>query len=319
METKIEISVKTILLVILVLAALAFLWQIRGVLFIVAVAYLIASAMAPFVNSLQSRMPRTAAILVAYLIVICVLVGIGTLIIPPLISESTRFYARFPGYFEDVSSRLQIDTSVLNRNIEQIGANLLKITLEIVSNTVELITIFVISVYLSFERKNFPRYLISLLGEKRGERTEKIMELVEERIGRWIRGQLTLCLMIGVATYIGLALLRFPYAVPLAVIAGLLEAVPNVGPIVSAIPAVIIGFSESPFMGLVAIALYTLIQQLENHIVVPRVMSHVAGLPPLAIIIVLLIGGSLMGTVGVILAIPAFLVAQTVLGEITKK
>lgn len=320
MDRKIELNLKT-LLIILGVAALAFLvWRIRGVLFIIAVAYLISAALLPLATWIHGKgIYRTLAIFSSYIIVIALIVGILALVIPPLVAESSKFYSRFPEYFNKVTEGLQIDTSVINQNLESFGASIVKVALAVVSNTVEFITIFVISIYISFERRNFKKYLTQAFGEKKGERIHDVMEKIETRLGRWIRGQILLDLMIGVLTYIGLRFLNFPYAVPLAVMAGILETVPNIGPIISSIPAVIIGFSSAPLMGAIVLLLYLLIHQTESHLITPRVMSHIAGLRPLAVIIVLLIGGSLMGTIGVVLAIPAFIVGQTIVEEVGKK
>jgi len=320
MDRKIEINLRTLLIFAAIAGAAYILWQIRGVLYIVTLAYLIAVAVLPLAAKLQvHRLPRTASIFAAYIFVLALIIGLATLVIPPLVSESSKFYAMFPGYFEKVTRDLQIDASVVNQNIERVGASFLRVVLSLVSDTVQFVTIFVVSVYIAFERRNFKKYLIEIFGDTRGSRIESVIEHVEVNIGRWLRGQIVLCLIIGVVTYVGLTALKFPYAVPLAVIAGILEAVPNIGPILSSIPAVIIGFSNSTFSGVVAIALYVLIQQFENHLIVPRVMAGVTGLRPLAVIIVLLIGGSLMGTIGVILAIPAFLVVKTIVEETVKK
>lgn len=319
-DHKIDLNLKSLLIFLGFAAAAFLLWRLRGVLFIVAVSYLISAAILPLAEFIHKKgVPKTIAIFVAYFFVICLIVGVAGLVIPPLVAESSKFYKKFPEYFNKVVQGLQVDTSVLNQNLEQFGASIVKVALAIVSNTVEFITIFVISIYISFERKNFGEYLAKIFGENRGNRVHEVIEKIDIRLGRWIRGQVMLDLIIGVATYVGLTILHFPYAVPLAVMAGVLEAVPNIGPIISSIPAIIIGFSISPFMGFVAIALYVLIQQSENHLIVPRVMSHVAGLRPLAVIIVLLIGGSLMGTIGVILAIPTFLVVSTIVEEVGKK
>lgn len=316
MDRKIEINLKFVVVAAVIMAALYLLWRLRSVVFILMIAYLISAVILPFIGWFQKRgLPEKPAIFAAYFVVIAAIIGVGGIVFPPAIAETTRFYARFPEYFSQVSSSLNIDTSVINRNIEQLGQSIVKVALAVVSSTIEFVTIFVVSVYISFERKNFRQYLINLVGVK-GERVWNLIEKVESRLAVWLRGQLLLCLIIGVATYIGLTILGFPYAVPLAVMAGIFEVLPNIGPIVSAIPAVIIGLSSSAFMGITAAALYTLIQQLENHLIVPRIMSSVSGLKPLAVIIVLLIGGSLMGTVGLILAIPVYIILQTVILEV---
>ncbi len=134
------------------------------------------------------------------------------------------------------------------------------------------------------------------------------MGRIELKLGGWLRGQIILMLIIGISTYIGLTLLGVEYALALAVIAGILEIVPIIGPILSAIPALIVAFTVSPIAGFGVIGLYILIQQLENHLVVPKVMQKAVGFNPLVTIIVLMIGGNLLGLMGAILAIPIAIV-----------
>ncbi len=307
MDRKIEINVRSLVVAAAVIGAAYVLWTIRGVLFLVLIAYLISTAMAPLVVFFHARrLPRTLSIIVSYLIFVVLLIGTGVLVIPALVSESAKFYSIFPDYFTQATKSMQIDTSVINQNLQALAAEILKNVISLVSNVIEFLTVIILAVYISFERKNFKDHLAHLFGETKGERIEKVLSKIELRLGRWARGQFILCFTIGVATYAGLVLLRFPYAVPLAVMGGVLEIIPNIGPILSAVPAVIIGLSTSTFMGLTAAALYFLIHQSENYLLVPHVMGQAVGLSPLAVIIVLLIGGSLMGGIGVVLAIPVF-------------
>ncbi len=130
-------------------------------------------------------------------------------------------------------------------------------------------------------------------------------------IGRWIRGQILLGAVIFAATLIGLmvlALIGFSefaeFAVLLALVAGILEFVPIIGPIIAAVPAILIGASISPAAALAAIALYTIVQQVENHLLVPKVMGDAVDLHPAVVILSLIIGASLFGLWGAILAAP---------------
>jgi len=133
---------------------------------------------------------------------------------------------------------------------------------------------------------------------------ESLAHKVEVKTGAWVRGQIVLMFLVGFTTYIGLTILGVEFALPLAVIAGLLELIPTIGPIVSAIPAAIIAFTQGPLLGLGVIALYILIQQLENNILVPKVMEKAVGLSPLITIFSLLVGAALFGILGAVLAVP---------------
>ena len=122
-----------------------------------------------------------------------------------------------------------------------------------------------------------------------------------------------LVLIIGVMTYVGLSLLRVNYALPLAVIAGILEIIPMIGPLISAVPAVLVGFAASPILGLGVVALFVLVQQFENTIVVPRVMKKAIGLDPILTMLTILVGGRLFGVMGALLSVPVTLVVIIVL------
>ena len=125
----------------------------------------------------------------------------------------------------------------------------------------------------------------------------------------WLRGQLILVLIIGALSFIGLTILQVKYALVLAMIAGISELIPYVGPIIGAIPAVFLASSQSLFKAGLVIILYVVIQQLENQIIVPKVMQRSVGLSPLVIIIVMLIGARLAGVVGLLLAVPTATIA----------
>ena len=124
--------------------------------------------------------------------------------------------------------------------------------------------------------------------------------------------------IIGFMTYFSLIILGIPYALPLAVLAGILEIVPNLGPTIAAIPAIFMGLTVSPVVGLGALATSILIQQLENNLIVPKVMQSATGAQPLATILVLLMGLTLGGVMGAILAMPLYLTGLTIYKHLKK-
>ena len=145
----------------------------------------------------------------------------------------------------------------------------------------------------------------------------ELFAVIQKKTGDWARGQLILGLIIAVLSFIGLIFLLPKYALVLALVAGITELVPYIGPILGAIPAVFLGFTVQPFSfgrGLAVLILYIVIQQVENNLLVPQVMKKSVGLNPVVIIIVMLIGARLAGIVGLILAIPV----ATAIGVIIK-
>jgi predicted PurR-regulated permease PerM len=141
---------------------------------------------------------------------------------------------------------------------------------------------------------------------------------LELRMGGWMRGQLILMIVIGFTTYVGLSLLGIRYALSLAFVAGLLEVIPIIGPIVSSIPAFLVAASTSLFSGGVTLILYLIIQQLENNIIVPYVVNKTAGINPIMTLVALSVGGRLGGLLGAILAVPVAVVVETAATEFFK-
>ena len=148
---------------------------------------------------------------------------------------------------------------------------------------------------------------MGLLSRRAQGRAEGLIREVEYRLGGWLRGQITLMFLVGLLTYLGLLALGVEYALPLALIAGLLEVIPVIGPIIAAIPALVVGFGMAPWMGIWVLVLYLVVQQFENSLLVPNVMGRAVGFSPLATLVFLFIGGQLFGLGGVILAIPVAL------------
>ncbi len=144
---------------------------------------------------------------------------------------------------------------------------------------------------------------------------------IHAKIAQWVQGQMVLCLSIGLLTFIGLAVLRVPYALTLAVLAGFMEFIPYVGPFLAAIPAVLIGFTQvGLLMSFWIVVVYVIIQQLENNIFVPLVMKHSVGLSPIAVLVAVLVGVSFPDTIhpvlGIILAVPAAAVGSIFLNDV---
>jgi len=140
----------------------------------------------------------------------------------------------------------------------------------------------------------------------------------QKEIGDWGRGMLILCLFVGALTYIGLSVLGIKFALTLALIAGLTELVPYIGPWLGGVPAVMIAFLVSPTLALVVIILYIVIQQIQNILVTPYIMHKAVGLDPLIIVIILLIGGKIAGPLGMILAVPAATILSILFKEYLK-
>lgn len=315
-SSKIEISYKTILFTIFFLILLWFLVYIKDILFILLISLIIMSACKPLVDKLEkSHLPRIIAILTIYIVGLIIIVYLGSTLLPPLINQSINLGQNLPKYLERVIPFISVDTQFISQQIAPIGENLLKVTLGIFSNMFHIFTIFVVSFYLLIERQQLENHLAGFMGVKSAGNLMIIIERVEERLGSWVRGQVTLALVIGIATYIGLLFLGLPFILPLSIIAGLLEIVPIIGPIISAIPAILVALTVSPILAAVTALVFIVIQQVENHFIVPYVLKKSVGLPPVITIITLMVGTKLAGVLGAMLSVPIVVMLETIIVE----
>lgn len=326
MPRTIEISHRTVVFTVLFLVLLWFLAEIWPILVGLFISVLLMTALNPIVDRLERlRIPRGLAIVLIYLGLLTVFVMGISGVVPPLIDQTSTLVNRLPQIFDELGVWLEgvgisgVDGNLIASQISQVGtipANLVRFTLALFSNLVAVFAVLIIAFYLLLERKNLENYLLILFGEGGEKRAKSFIDKLEAKLGGWVRGELTLMLIVGFMTYLGLRLLGIPFALPLAILAGILEIVPNIGPIISAVPAVVLGLTISPLMGLAVAALYFLVQQLENSIIVPKVMQKVVGVNPLVTIISLAIGFKLAGALGAILAVPIVLTIQVTAVEI---
>ena len=311
---KIEISHKTIIFTAFFLIFLWFLFQIRNILLLIFIAIIFMSALSPIVDKLEKlKVPRGLSILLIYILIWTgISYGIASLV-PPLVEQTTKFITRLP---QDIANLSQgrFDVSIFNSHLNALPEQILKIAVSTFANVAGLFTFMVIVFYLIMERKNLHKYLVFMLGNNGTEK--HLIEKLESKLGSWMRGQLALMLIVGMMSYLGLTFLGVEFAVPLAFLAGMLEIIPNIGPTVSMIPAVLVALGTSPVLALAVFALYFLIQQLENNFIVPKIMSKAVGLSPLVIIISLLIGFKTAGIPGAILSVPSVLFIEIIINDL---
>ncbi|MBI4033204.1 MAG: AI-2E family transporter [Candidatus Blackburnbacteria bacterium] len=318
MGRKIEISHRTIVFAVLFLGLVWVVVQILGIIVGLFIAVLLMTALNPIVERLTKfHLPRVLAILVAYLILIACVALILIGIVPPLVEQTTSLVDRLPMLFDDFGAWLEslgisgVSGETISAQVSQVGTipvNLVRFSVSLFSNIISVFTVLIITFYLLLERQRLDKYLMVLLGEGGQEKAKRFIDQLEARLGGWVRGEMALMLIIGVITYLGLLLLGVPFAVPLAILAGIFEIVPGIGPVLSAIPAVLVALSVSPVIGLATVALYFLVQQLENGLIAPKVLQKTTGVNPLVTMVALAIGLKLGGALGAILAVPLVIV-----------
>jgi predicted PurR-regulated permease PerM len=326
-----------VVLAALVVVLLWALYQARQVLLLVYISAVFAIGFTPIVRVVERqrmvgtrRLPRWLAILVIYVVLLCALVGVALATIRPLVQQARALVERAPQMLEQGQQYL-IDRGWLREPItlqeavakapgvggDTVGT-VVSAVFGIAGGVFGVITILILTFYLLVEAESIFDRFVRLFPRDQRKRVGLVSREISGKVSAWLGGQLLLAAIIGTTATIGLWLLGIPYFFVLGVIAGIGELIPMVGPILSAIPAVAVGLSVSPGKALAVLVFFVLQQQFENHILVPKVMQRQVGVSPVMVIIALLIGGSLLGVVGALLAVPTAAAIHVVFEELTK-
>jgi predicted PurR-regulated permease PerM len=333
---------KVLVALLTVLAGLALLWvlwqvirPIQHTLILFGLAAVLAFALSGPVNMLALRVnSRLAAIIAAYLLVGGGLVGGLVLLAGPFVRDATALIGALPQYAADLQARapevqntldgygIQADLDQLKARltvaVEQGGTdvlnNLVGTLAEVGGIILDSVLVLVISLYLLIDGPRFRTRSLALVPLRHRPKALFLEDHVSRVLGGYLRGQLTLAIIIGVAAGIGTGLLGLPYAVVLGVLAGLFELVPMFGPILSVVPAEIIALFM-PFPTVIWVLFFFLaVQQLENNVLAPRISGHAVGLHPLGAMFALLAGFQLAGLLGGLFAVPLAGVLWVLLG-----
>jgi len=318
---RIEISSRTIVFTAVFLIFLKFLWLVKDLIFSLLIAFIIMSAVRPAVVFLEKkRIPRNisaATIFVLFLLLIgYVLFGI----IPPLIYETNLLIRNLPTVINQIAPSLvsQLDLNSLTQYLPDLTNQAFKAVSSVFSNFLFVLSTLFFSLYFTIEEDIIKKLLTRFFSEEKATKVALIFEKVEKRMSAWFWGELILMIVVGTMTFVGLNLIGLKYILPLSIVAGLLEIVPNIGPVTSAIPAIFVALGQNYFFVLPTAALYFVVQQLENNLIVPWVMKKAVGLNPIITLIALIVGGKIGGVLGVILAIPTTLFIETILIEVAQ-
>lgn len=281
------------------------------------------------VNLLEARgMPRAWAVAACYVLMFTGIAVFSSFVIPAIVTQLQQFTQEFPSYYRMAEQwwnglQGQAETVVLpvwvhngvSDAVATISSNLTSWAstaaggvLSAGQSAATLLIDFVLAFVIGFwALKDLPKVrveLMALIGEHRRGEADMILETVLRVLGGYVRGQLMISAVTGVLVWIGLAIVGVPYALVLGLSTGILNVVPYLGPFVGALIAGIVGLFVSPMTGLLAVVVILAAQQLTDVFVTPRVMSSQVDLHPLLVIFSLLLGGTLFGFWGLILAIP---------------
>ena len=319
-ENSISISPSIVIFTTAFLLLLYFLYQISSILVLFFLGFIVMVALHPMVRKLEVkfRFPRILAIVTTYILMLAAMSAMFGLVVPPLAKELYQFVRVFDlPWLQEGITNFSFNLTELSGLMQQLGSSVNTIYSVIVSTFSSIFTfttVLMISIFLMIDRRRLHLRISWFTKNKQHLKiAEKFIDSLEYQLGGWVRGQLILMLTIGIITYIGLSLLSIPYAAPLALLAASLEIVPNLGPTIAAIPSIIVAMiAGGPVMGLMILIFYILVQQLENNLLVPKIMSDNVDVSPLISIMSILIGFEIAGVIGALLAIPIYIVIRSI-------
>jgi predicted PurR-regulated permease PerM len=303
--------------------------QIQLIVFLVLFALLFATVIERPVIKLENRgMPRAAGILTVYTGIILAVVALGLVFVPLISSEFRTFSDEAPILIEDLAEDWRTsDNELLARTgyrlLKQLefrlenpppptGGTAIGLVTGVGTVIFGIVATFVIGFYYLMEKHLFKRLLLQNLQQESRERVNQLWTDVESKVGDWLRGQLLLCLIIGVAAGVGYGSLGLRFWLLLAVFAGITELIPIIGPWIGGIPAFMVALLDSWQKAAIVAVFLILLQFTENSILVPRIMKGAIGLSPLTVFLAVLAGGQFMGPLGALLAIPIAAAMQVV-------
>lgn len=294
-----------------------------GVLLLLFIAILLAAALEPIIGLVRDRLPigRGATILVVYAAFFVSVLAFAFIVVPAAIGQAETVISRLPAVFDSIRDwaanlRPAALSSSITAVVDSVASiidatpappdpeQVVEVGTAAAEAAVAVATVLTIVFFWLVEHARWQRYLLSFLPAERRAGARDGWNEIETRLGLWVRGQLTLMATMGVATGTAYALLGVPGALLLGLIAALSEAIPIVGPLLGAIPAILAAATVSPELALLVAATYVAIQLVEGSVLVPLVMRNTVGISPLLVLLSLLVGSAVAGIVGAFLAVP---------------
>jgi predicted PurR-regulated permease PerM len=324
--------VRVLLVAIAVLAVLYFLWLIRTVLGMLFIAIFLAIALGPAVEFFVRRnIKRSLAILLTYLLLLASVFGLGLLVVPPIANGVNDFVDNVPGYVTDlrnsrtfrryddkykITPELEKQAKKLPSHLSDAVSGLRSVTVGVFGVVVQLVTILVMTFFLLLDGKRILGFFLKEIGPARGEPLERIGADVYRAVGGYVAGNVLISIIAGTLSYVMMTILNIPFAVPLAVLVAFFDLIPLVGStiagVVVGIVAAIVGFPGKLIAWVIFLVVY---QQVENNVIQPVVYRRTVAIHPLIVIVAVLIGGSLLGILGALLAIPVAATVQIAVKE----
>jgi Predicted permease len=327
----------------LVLVSLVFcfwlLYRFYQVVFILFIAIVMGTVIRPIVSWLYQRgLPRMAGVILVYLLLLTLLAGFLWLLFPLIFEQSSTLAKEVPGYYQNLRAGMVKGGNQLLVPVGQLLPNTLpSLTPRITPQTGEevvasagqvlnyliatarasftAIMILVMALYWTLDGPRIIKSFLVLIPQDRRESIDELTSAMESKVGFYLAGQGVLCLVISIMALVAYLLIGLPNALVLALAAGVMEAVPMIGPLLGAVPAALVAISIAPDRLIWVVVATIIIQQLENTLLVPRIMRQAVGVNPFVTLLALFAFSSLFGIAGALMAIPIAAIIQLVLNH----
>lgn len=329
-------TVRTVLVTLLtalgVLFSLYLLYRLGSVIQWIVVAIFFAVALNPAVNALhRRRVPRVTAILLVFLALIIALLIIVTLAVPPLIAqvEGIVNVLRQPGGLTrevqklaqpfglgDVVQTLRPQIDALPRQVSGAIGSFTSVTASAINTVAAVVTIVVLIFFFLNDGAGLVDAGVKLLPEARRPRVRRLLDGSANAVSGYITGNVAISVIAGAGVFVGMTILGVPYALALAVLLAIFDLIPMVGAQLGAIPPILAAFAISPVKALILLIYIIVYQQIETNVLNPLFYGRSVHLPALAVFLAVLIGGTLMGILGALIAIPVAEILRLVIKEL---
>ncbi|HBF67423.1 MAG TPA: hypothetical protein DDW36_03295 [Candidatus Magasanikbacteria bacterium] len=336
-DQVITISTRTIIKILVVLFALWIAWITRQIILIIFVSLIFAALIDPFADWFQrKKIPRGLAVIAIYIVIITLLVVTLLVLVPPIVGETTELIRNFGTIWQRGVDKLGV-VGDLARQYNLMPSEGFAGTIQpAASKTVEgifstiggfftglasILLVAALTFYMVVEEDAIKKMLRHVAPDEYQPFLSRLFSRIREKLGLWLRGQLVLSITVGLLYYIGLTILGVDYAAVLGLLAGVMELVPYIGPLIVGVIAIFLTFTQSGTLlqPLLVLGLLAVIQWCENNLLVPKIMQKAVGLNPIISIVALLVGARLAGIVGAILAIPVATALSVFVYEMTNK
>jgi predicted PurR-regulated permease PerM len=321
---------------LIVLLVVYLLIQVQVIVLLLILALLFATIIEKPLRRLETRgVPRAAGILGIYASILAGLIVLGVVFVPLITEETQSFGRQAPELIDQVADNWrESDNPILSGSGYRLltrlsfqlenpppppGGAAIDAVGQIAAIGLGLVSMFVIGFYWLMEKRLIRQLVLAQLDDNAQQRVTRIWEDVEVKVGGWLRGQLLLCLIIGFLAGLIYYIMDVRFWFLLAILAGVMELIPILGPWVGAIPAVMVALLDSWEKALIVAIALAFLQLAENTILVPRIMKGTIGLSPLTVFVAVLAGGVYMGVLGALLAIPIAAGLQVVIGDLIRE